>query len=644
MMIAYLKRMLCTIVLCLFIFEAAVSASVIPDRRVVAEWEPAIGVMIRWPLGIPESLVVALAEEPTLFVLVDDDTSEDDARTLFQDLGINPGHVEFVFTDTYSHWTRDYGPQFLISETSWEVVDYEYQGYPQEWGCTLCNPGMERYDCNGQRFCNDEPNHSAYDCIVNDGTCEDVNGNGQIDDFLGDGWCDNGRYGFNFRCDEFGWDCGDCGDPIVDPNGYCDQYFDGNTGMRPAFLSMSGRPAPETPGRSFADDSASNYDFAMHIGWDILSLPLYFTGGNFMTDGYDMGFATYLMLNENTMWIEEFNGIVDHYLGLKNFYMINNPDIYGIQHIDCSAKLLNTETVVVKQVHESHPEYECMEELAEFFKGLTTFYGRPFTVRRMFCPSISGGTPTAAYVNSLILNNRVYVPLYGIAGDAQAIATYQDIMPGYEVLGFQYSAWYSHDALHCRTMGIFDPQMLHISHAALRDEDVGALVTLPVQALITDYSQTGIVSETVMLQWRYDGETDWQNVPLAHDSETGMFHGEIPPLDELATVHYFISAQNNANRTVSHPTAGWHVFETGESSVPTPTPAPDCLHHGDVDFNGTITAADAQLAFQIALGMYQPTFAEFCAADCNGDGLVTAGDAQQIFYTVFGGECVDPLP
>ncbi len=82
------------------------------------------------------------------------------------------------------------------------------------------------------------------------------------------------------------------------------------------------------------------------------------------------------------------------------------------------------------------------------------------------------------------------------------------------------------------------------------------------------------------------------------------------------------------------------------TDIPSPTasPTPGCLNDGDVDFNGTHTAGDSQLAFWIGLGAYTPTSAEFCAADCTGDGSVTAGDAQVIFSVVFGmGSCADPL-
>ena len=75
-----------------------------------------------------------------------------------------------------------------------------------------------------------------------------------------------------------------------------------------------------------------------------------------------------------------------------------------------------------------------------------------------------------------------------------------------------------------------------------------------------------------------------------------------------------------------------------------PTPTPSCIHHGDVNFSGSLTAGDAQLAFQIVLAFYIPTYEEECAADCDANGSVTAGDAQGIFLAVLSmGTCTDPL-
>ena len=67
-----------------------------------------------------------------------------------------------------------------------------------------------------------------------------------------------------------------------------------------------------------------------------------------------------------------------------------------------------------------------------------------------------------------------------------------------------------------------------------------------------------------------------------------------------------------------------------------------CIHNGDVNGNGSVTADDAQTAFLITLGLYTPTHQQECSADCDGNGSTTAGDAQEIFYEILGlGSCLD---
>jgi len=96
---------------------------------------------------------------------------------------------------------------------------------------------------------------------------------------------------------------------------------------------------------------------------------------------------------------------------------------------------------------------------------------------------------------------------------------------------------------------------------------------------------------------------------------------------------------------------GWGFMlceEGGDGQVPgdcTVTGScPECLNTGDVTLDGALTSEDAQAAFMIALRIITPTYDEACAADCNDDDNVTAGDAQQIFMAVLGmGNCADPL-
>ena len=117
------------------IFFLSLLFSQIPEKRVVAEWEPALGTMIRWPLGIPQELVIELARDDIIYVLVETNNQQNQAINNFTNWNIDLNNVVFINTDTYSHWTRDHGPQFVIGEDYWKVVDQQFNGYPEENGC-----------------------------------------------------------------------------------------------------------------------------------------------------------------------------------------------------------------------------------------------------------------------------------------------------------------------------------------------------------------------------------------------------------------------------------------------------------------------------------------------------------------------------
>ena len=105
-----------------------------------------------------------------------------------------------------------------------------------------CDDNMLMYDCDGLWFCNNEASF-GFDCYVNNEFCEDFNGDGYVEAWVGDGWCDDGEWGYDFQCEEYSFDCGDCGDEYSDDHGYCNHimtpyYFDDNGQMREYFLYL----------------------------------------------------------------------------------------------------------------------------------------------------------------------------------------------------------------------------------------------------------------------------------------------------------------------------------------------------------------------------------------------------------------------
>jgi len=589
----------------------------IPERRIVAEWEPALGTIIRWPLGIPSDLVMELASEDILYVLVETVNQQNQATNSFNNWGVNFDNVVFINTDTYSHWTRDYGPQFIIGENYWKVVNQQFNGYPVENGCQItCDQNMILYDCIGTEFCNNQPLYpeEGYDCYVNNDECEDFNNDGQIIDWLGDGYCDDGNWGLDFMCDEYSWDCGDCGGDIADDNGYCDEDL-----MVVNRALIGGRYLPNNS-RGWEEDDDTNIDFANQMNWDIQDLPLYWTGGNFMTDGYGMGFSTELMINENNMNQNQFLDIMEDSLYFDSYHIFDNPNVASIQHIDCLAKLVNSETIIIKQVPESSPEYECIENFADIFYDLNTFYHRPFKIYRLLCPEINTWfgevNPVAAYTNSLILNNKVLVPQYGIPEDIQALQVYQEAMPGYEVIGFDgalNNPWYSEDALHCRTMGVFDPYMIHISHKSIRTEELVNNVSIYIDAEVIDYANSDSNLDSVILHWKYSSEDGpFGEIALQLESEN-IYTGAFPSLNSNSLIEYFITATNFEGNTVSHPNAGWHIFDTLDIVL------------GDINGDNTINIQDIILMINLILDNQYNVLADF-----NSDGVINILDVVQL--------------
>jgi len=429
-------------VIVLILFSAlTIAAQPSSPVRMVAEWEPALGTLIRWPLGIPEELVYELASEDTLYVLVSGDSQQDSATYTFNSWNINMDNVVFITAPTNSHWTRDWGPVTVFDgDGDWGIVDFIFEGYP--WV-----PGR---------------NHRIYQL-----------------------------------------------------------------------------------------DNAVNSTLADFFAAPLYEMPLYFTGGNVMIDGYGSAFSTQQMLDENSAMAapDEFYAIVNNYTGINNYQIVSNFESYGIQHIDCVAKLLDEETVLIKRLPFWHPEYDMVETIAQQFAAMTNCFGRPYKIHRVVSGSYSGNS-TAAYTNSLILNNRVYVPLFGIDTDDDALQAYADAMPGYEIIGIYYNAWYSYDALHCRTMGIFDRNMLHIAHRPL-DSELADSEDIVIAAVITPHSNEALIPEETKVYWRIEDE-EWESIVMAETGQDSLV-AAIPMQSPGTTVNYYIQAADESGRSASLP-------------------------------------------------------------------------------------------
>ena len=95
--------------------------------RPIAEFEPSSHVIIRYPLGIPLSLVTHLSNTADVICLVSSNSTMNSATTAFTNAGVNMDRVSFMIAATDSYWTRDYSPWFIFDGNGdYGVVDFRY--------------------------------------------------------------------------------------------------------------------------------------------------------------------------------------------------------------------------------------------------------------------------------------------------------------------------------------------------------------------------------------------------------------------------------------------------------------------------------------------------------------------------------------
>lgn len=407
----------------------------------VAEFAQMEAVLIRYPLGIPYSLVAEMSQDILVTTIVTGSTQENTVRDLYENNGVNLANCNFIYAPSDSYWTRDYGPWFIIdSNYEFGIVDFPYN-----------------------------------------------------------------------------------------------------------------RPRP--------NDDNIPVVVASVLGINLFGMDVVHTGGNYMTDFYGKSASTTLVYTENAdpslqnppLTPQEVDSMMSAYLGLSDYHVLDDPLNEYIEHIDCWGKFLDVDKVLIGQVPSNDARYGEFESIAAYFEGQTSGWGKPYEVYRVFTPGTSPGTP---YTNSLIVNNKVFVPQTGSPWDGEAIAVYEEAMPGYEIIGTfaeEAPGWQNTDAIHCRAKGIADREMLWIRHMPLwgtkPQQD-----SYPVQATVVPMSGANLNSTAVKVYYRINSGS-FTPIVMFTQNDT-LYTASIPGANENDVISYFITATDQAGNTANHPYIG----------------------------------------------------------------------------------------
>lgn len=289
------------------------------------------------------------------------------------------------------------------------------------------------------------------------------------------------------------------------------------------------------------------------------------TGGNYMSDGMGNAFASKLILNENeagnpygvTPKTEaEIDAIMQTYMGIDNYIKMDILPYDVIHHIDMHMKLLDEETLLVSKYPAGVADGPQIEANIDYvLSNFQSPFGTPYDVKWIDAPpSTSGSYPdTGGYYrtfsNSVFINKSIIVPTYRPEVDDPALAYYQELMPGYNIVGIDVDNSGENliallGAIHCitHTIGVADP--LWIVHQPIAEANANSTVT--VDAMIKHIS--GVNNAKVF--WREEGATTFNESTMTFVSDDNW----TADLNIVSTnVEYYIWAEANSGKTLSRP-------------------------------------------------------------------------------------------
>jgi agmatine/peptidylarginine deiminase len=329
------------------------------------------------------------------------------------------------------------------------------------------------------------------------------------------------------------------------------------------------------------------------------------TGGNFMSDGLGNAFASSLILDENepgnpygvsAKTEAQIDGIMETYMGISNYIKMDILPYDVIHHIDMHMKLLDEETLLVSRYPNGVADGPQIEANIDYvLSNFQSVFGTPYDVKWIDAPpSTSGSYPdTGGYYrtfsNSVIINKTILVPTYRPAVDAAALAYYEELMPGYNIVGIDVDNSGENlisllGAIHCitHTIGVAEP--LLIVHQPIDNAPQSSEVS--IEAIIKHVSDIN----TAKVFWREIGATVFNETEMTF---TGDSNWTANLNLASSNVEYYIWAEANSGKSLTRPLVapdGYWTIEVellsiedwAHNHISAPYPNPTS---GEVSFN-----------------------------------------------------------
>ncbi len=327
-----------------------------------------------------------------------------------------------------------------------------------------------------------------------------------------------------------------------------------------------------------------------------------FDGGNYLVDSHNRLFATNrLYTNNPSIPQETIDQILLDYMGIGHIttFLALSNDYWG--HLDMQVKLLNDTTFIISTVDHWHSDYTILQDNYAILQSVQHPEGKSYQIQQ-----IPKAQNWKTYINSLIVNDAVLVPIYNDPADAYALQVYQDLLPEKDIIGIDCNAMIGWEgAIHCITNQI--PPFV-----ATADEDEDQLASVLFQIHHPDGQ---ILHDAVIV---FDGTEYQAGHYLFENLEAGTYHYSIHSHCLLDFTGYLTLDKQAV------------LLELHLNALA-----------GDANGDQVINVLDVIVTNQFYLG-HEPD--EFCFenADMNQDGLIDVLDMIEIINVYLEGRQTSP--
>ena len=141
----------------------------------------------------------------------------------------------------------------------------------------------------------------------------------------------------------------------------------------------------------------------------------------------------------------------------------------------------------------------------------------------------------------------------------KALALYREAMPGYEVIGIEnksyYNGWLNTDALHCRTRGVMDFDMLYIDHREVLFGEQEWQDSLAVVSKVIAYSGADLKQDSLLVYYSIDGG-EYQTANMKPTANADEYVAYIKGYKKNSKVNYYVFAADESGRRRQQPVFG----------------------------------------------------------------------------------------